>query len=297
MNEFAVVQEVYQTIPQEILAPILGEALGLLPIDANHRAKEARGVVAEKLDTARAQWVASSLAAQGVETKVIPQEWVIRIGKPILVRTLHVADDALHLALGYTGPPQPIPWDQVWLLSAGEIVEVQEGRRTGGKSWKRRMSWLQATGIGGALYDTLLKEYEGLDRLKPLAGKQTAIEIADLFASSPGGDYLHVRLRSRDLYYDQILGAQASRNFAHDFRLVLARIGLRAARAVATPGYRAMSLAPGDPSFDPAEARFGIENEFSEFNRWQLQMLALSWWEPGAAGGEPISRPEHGASA
>lgn len=286
MNEYAVVQEVYQTIETERLAPLLGEALGLLPIDATIVAKKARGVVAERLDTARAQWIVSSLAAQGVEARVIPQEWVIRIGKPLLVRTLYIADDALHLVLGYTSQPQPIPWDKIWLLSAGEIVEVEQARRSGGKSFRRRMSFLRSTGLGAAMYDHLLKEYEGLDRLKPLAGKQSAIEIADLFAESPEGDYLHVRLRSRDLYYDQILGEQASRIFAHDFRLVLAHIGMRATQAVVTPGFRAMSLAPGDPSFDPAEARFGLEEEFSEYNRWQLQMLALSWWDPGAAGAQ-----------
>ena len=112
-----------------------------------------------------------------------------------------------------------------------------------------------------------------------MSKKTTAIEVAYVFASTPGGEFLHVRLRSRDLYYDRILGPQSTRNFSADFRLVLLHLATRAQRAVATAGFRALALEGSDPDIDPDDAKFGDEAEFGRYNRWQLQMLALRWLE------------------
>lgn len=283
VSQYAIVLETYEPIEPERLAPILERTLGLVRYDAIRMAREGRGILAERLENDRATALEKALRQEGITVRCLPQWRLIRIGKPVLVRLLEIRDDALMLTLGYTGPQRAVAWDTVRFLSAGEIVEVRVSRRAAPQPKKRRLNFVYRIGLDMMLpgLGMVAGRIGGKGKKEsnvPGIRREEAwpVQLADIFAGAPGEELLHVRLRSRDLYYPQILGTQSTRDYEANFRLVLAQLGVRAKEAVVSPGLKALMLAGTDPDVDPAEAHFADVIDFTSYNRWQLQMIALA---------------------
>ncbi len=281
MSRFAVIQEAFEPPDADQLAPLLQRALGLVPYDALRQAREARGILAEGVERGPAEALAAALVTAGAPARVVAQERVLRIGKPQLVRTIAFGEKALAWQAGYTGAMTEVAWERIRLLSAGRIPEVRVTRAAAPRRKRRGLSLggmlaeFAAPGIGGVLHSMLTRKGEAKGTGK--ARSETTLQpLADLFAMEPDGGFLHVRLRGRDLYYDRILGAERTGHFMDDFLRVVARLATRSTRAVVTPGVRALVAAAEDPAAADAEADFAAEEEFTQVNRWQLQMLALA---------------------
>lgn len=282
MSEFAVLQEAYEPIDPEVLAPILEKALGLVRYDAMHAAKESRGILAERIDVGRAEDLEVGLRAAGFEARRIPQDQVLRIGKPALVRTLAFTESALEIVQGYTSSAQAIPWGDIRFLSAGIVTEVLTKRITVTVKKKRRgmglggfLADMVAPGIGSMIFKMLAKSR---DKKQASAFKSVAtdVHLLDLFAGAPGQEMLHVRLKARDLYYDQILGVERVPSFLDNFLYVLGKLSSASPKAVVSPGLRALVESGEEAGKDPEEARFAHEHEFTQYNRWQMQMLGAT---------------------
>lgn len=152
-GEYALILEEYEPIPPDDLAPVLKSCLGMLHFDAMRHARGSRGIVMERLSRTFADALHAGLAEAGFRTRIITQEGVIAVDQPQTVRTIGLRDDALDVYWGYTGGPQPIPWENVFLISAGEIVNLEgeggaDGRRARGRASARGScrSWLRASG-------------------------------------------------------------------------------------------------------------------------------------------------------
>jgi hypothetical protein len=279
-NGFAVVLEEHRRLGAEVLAPALERALGMLRLDAVRAADPAGAFVAEDLDAGGAEALRGELVGAGVRARVVPPEKLVAADSPDCVRTLRIADDALHVTLGYTGPVVHVEWDRVALLSAGAVTDseyvppknlvgdaMERGKLRAalllGRSARRRR--LEAEALG--TLDRKRAEERGRRR-------EFDVQLADVFARTDDR-LLHVRLRSRDLYYQLILGPDFSRDISRDFPEVLARIGERASSAFVTPGYRAACLGPEAAGVADDNWCFGDERRFDEFNRWRLQMIVL----------------------
>jgi hypothetical protein len=267
----AVVLEEHRRLDTGMLAPVLERALGMLGADAAHAADSAGPFVAEGLDNAQAAALQAELASR-------------------------IADDALHVTLGYTGPVVHVEWDRIALLSAGAVTDseyvppknlvgdaMERGKLRAGLVLGRnaRMRRLAAETLGAM--ERKRTEERGRRR-------EFDVELADVFARLDDR-LLHVRLRSRDLYYQLILGPDFRRDISRDFPEVLARIGERAACAFVTPGYRAACLGTEAAGVADADWQFGDEKLFDEFNRWRLQMIVLGVDVGTDARAEAAGRP------
>lgn len=280
MTEFAVFQEAYEPIEPEALAEILQETMGMLRLDALHAAKESKGILAEHVDEARAEELQKALRAAGFESRRVPQELVIGIGKPALVRTLGFGESALEIVQGYTSSAQAIPWSEIRFLSAGIVTEVQTKRIVVAAKKKRRgmglggmLAEMVAPGLGSMIFKMMAKSREK-KQASVLKSVATEVHLADLFAGAPGKEFLHVRLKARDLYYDKILGVERTPSYLDNFLLVLGQLANKSTQAVVSPGLRALVESGEEGGKEPEEARFAHEHEFTQYNRWQMQMLA-----------------------
>jgi hypothetical protein len=279
MTAFAVIQEEYEKVAPETLAPVLERALGLVKYDAVRMAREGCGILAEALSEEQAAELLSALEERQVPARIIPQDLVVRIDKPTPVRMLGIADDALGVVWGYTGEPQPMAWDKVFLLSAGEVVETETQRAPRDARRRRKYSLARGVILGSPIQIMLaMGERVREQTRQPKARVRTTTRnqhLADIFAVDAGGEYRHIRLRSRNLYYEQILGKDCCAHFFDNFRLVLERIAAHASNARISPETETMMKAAVDPAVEGSEAWFGEESEFTQYNRWLLQMLAL----------------------
>jgi len=263
------VLETYESLDLELLADALQAPLGLLRQDAIQRARKARGIVAERLTSTQADAVARELGANGIQTRVVPQEQIVRIEKPVLVKFLQPNPDGLHVQLGYSSSSRIVPWERVKLISAGKIRAAREG--VGHRPRRKRLSVFGRGVDMGAFLGAPV-----WDRPGPSASRaDRAVELADVFVDESNGAYLHVRLRNRDLYYAAILEEEATSDFKTDFRRLLAKVVARADHAVWNPGLDVMLGEPGAEGLDPADADFGQEDEFTSYTRWLLQVASL----------------------
>jgi hypothetical protein len=248
----AVVLEEHRRLGADVLAPMFERALGMLGPDAAGAAERAGAFVAEGLDNAQAAALQSELASAGIGSRVVGRREVVAARDPDCVRTVRIADDALHVTLGHTGPVVHVEWDRVVLLSAGAVADPASAA---------------PNDLVGEAMERKYAEERGRRR-------ELDVKLADVFARTEDG-LLHVRLRSRDLSYRLILGPDFKRDISRDFPEVLARIGERAGRAFVTPGYRAACLGQETAGVADDEWCFGDEDRFDEFNRWRLQMIVL----------------------
>ncbi len=257
----AVVLEEHRHLDAGTLAPALEVALGMLRLDAVRAAKLAGPFVAEGLDNAQAEALRAELASAGIRSRVVGRKEVVAARDPDCVRTIRIAEDALHVTLGHTGPVVHVGWDRVVLLSAGAVADPEY---VGSKNL-----------VGDAMARRRPREFD--------------VQLADVFARTDDR-LLHVRLRSRDLYYRLILGNDFRRDISRDFPEVLARTAERAACAFVTPGYRAACLGPEAAGVADADWCFGDARTFDEFNRWRLQMIVLGV-DVDAGGAGSADRP------
>ena len=234
-GEFALILEEYEPIPPEALVPVLKSRLGMLHFDAMRLAKGSRGIVMERLSRPSADALRSGLADAGFATRIIPQDGVIAVNQPQTARTIELRDDMLDVLWGYTGGSQPIPWENVFLISAGEITKLEGGvtRRPKKKRRPGMLSgalFLAAPGlavVAGATQS--LAEPTGP---APKSGQnKVAVHLADIFAIDAERAFRHIRLGSRQLCFEQILGADDRHDPLLNFRLVLRRILEKAHKA------------------------------------------------------------------
>ena len=216
-NGFAVVLEEFRRPGTQVLAPAFERALGMLRLDAVRAADTAGAFVAQKLDAGRAEALRAALAGGGVHAHVVPPEKLVAARSPDCARTLRIAEDALHLTLGYTGPVVHVEWDRIALLSAGAITDseyvppknlvadaMERGRLRAGH-------FLESDSYLRVLDRESLRAMERKRVEERGRRREFDVQLADVFARLDDR-LLHVRLRSRDLYYQLILGPDFRRD-------------------------------------------------------------------------------------
>lgn len=268
----AVLLDCYEELAVQLIADAFVDVLGMLRFDALRQAEQSRGLVAQHLSGAEARALRDRLASLGVESRVIEQGAVVPIARPSKVRCLEVTSRALGVVWGYVGEPEEMPWDRVFLISAGEI-EVVETHVT-----KQRRARRDPMAIASALTPAgrIMRQ---VHRIRDAARAERTtvrshsygVHLADIMLLDSAGEYRPIRLNSRELYYGRILGDNATRDFFDNFRLVVGAIAELATRAGITPETEALLAL--DSGGDAAAARFGEEPEFTQYNRWLLQRL------------------------
>jgi len=279
-NAHAVILEEHSRPGADTLVPAFERGLGMHRLDAVRAVDRAGLFVAEKLEAGRAEALREELAGAGVRAHVVPPDKLVAPPNPDCVRTVRIADDALHVTLGYTGPVVHLEWDRIVLLCAGEITDsdyvppknlVADAM---GRGKLRAARMLETSARFRDMDRVALRSMERKRDEERSARREYDVQLADVIARHED-KLIHVRLRSRDLYYELILGPDFSRDFRRDFPEVLARVAERADRAFVAPGYLAACLGPDAAGVAESEWRFGDQETFDDYVRWRLQTIAL----------------------
>ncbi len=279
-ESFAVLRTEWAPADPDVLGPILAEVLGLVRYDAMRMAVNAQGIVAEHLPGAQAVALVARCADAGLPVQSVAQSALPRVGVPVLVRTLRLADEGLGVVLGYTGPERIFPWNALRLLSAG-VIEETSGRTATRRGRRKKVGFgaRMALGalvgpLGGVIAKTMERRMNDREKGRPTTLRSRAVEMADLFLDDAGAaEVVHLRLRGPDLYYEQILGADRRGDPVADFRAVLVRIAEQAQGAAVSDSLRALVLSDSDATVDARDAEFASPHELAQYNVWQLQML------------------------
>jgi len=279
-SRHAVILDEHSRPGADTLVPAFERGLGMHRLDAVRAVDRSGLFVAEKLEAGRAEALREALAGAGVRAHVVPPDKLVAPPSPDCVRTVRIAVDALHVTLGYTGPVIHLQWDRIVLLCAGEITDsdyVPPKNLVADAMERGKLRGSQMLETNGRLRDmgrVALRSMERKRDKERSARCEYDVQLADVIARHEDR-LIHFRLRSRDLYYELILGPDFSRDFRRDFPEVLARVGERAHRAFVAPGYRAACLGPDAAGVAESEWRFGNRESFDEYVRWRLQTIAL----------------------
>ena len=239
----------------------LTEILGLPPVAAKHQARQSRGFLAANLPGEMAQRFRDACAGRGIAVQVVPQSDVIPVIKPVRVHHVWITDDALCVqALGQEGKTR-LAWDTLRLIAVTDTT-----RKESFQHWPTP----RRTPIITPQVTRYTEEF--------------AEHLADLFALSPQGVVLGVRLFSRQVNYAEALGDMApdalldAEARSESFCLLLTSIAARATQVYIPPESRAR-LTQATPGSAPASL-----DDFDAYNRWTLQRLRLQGSRQGGVG-------------
>ncbi len=274
METFVLLGERFETPPAGILAPLLGETLGLIPYEALRAAASARGILAEGLEKEQAERIAGGLAEAGFPCRVVPGRVVPPKGPVRAAREVRLTEEDLRFRPGFTGPWISQPWEGLLLLSAGVILEEEgggfrsTGKKGGGTVGLGGAARLVVDPVGGAL--SILKKTRKKGGLERRPGVPFPHPLADLYFQGAEEGAGWIRVRAREVSFPGLREEGEKGNFYRDFLAFLEEAGRKSRGASLTASAR--SLVGEGPEGIPleGEAFFGEEPAFRLYNRWAL---------------------------
>ncbi len=278
LGAYTVVAGKYEAPPSELLAPLLADALGLLPFDASRRAKSVRGILAEGLEREGAERIALALSRGGFPCFVLSGDALPPLYHPRIAREIRLSGDSFQFRPGFSGPWECLAWETLGLLSAGVILEVEGGgfrsteKKEGGTVGLGQAARLVVDPLGGAL--SILKKARKRGSLERRPGTPFPHPLADLFFPGKGGQGGWIRLLGRAISYPSVLEGRERGEFFPDFLVLLRELARRAGprgegRGITEAARVLMQGGWEDPPLE-GPAFFGEEAEFRRYNRWSL---------------------------
>jgi hypothetical protein len=212
-------------------------------------------VLAERLSFEQAGAVCQILRSHQYAVRAVPVEKLPSPAKGRTLRWLEITDEHLGLPVGYQGDVQRVPWPCVFVISAGQVSEVKEQQ-----------------------VETVKPDYHHL----PVTEVQTRrrserVHVAELYAVSTAGEFLHVRLPAHEMNYDRTLGRRPDAGYFEKYLEVLDQLTARSAAALVSPETLALlrERRQNYESFDGDSQELIDERQFSQYNRWLLTLVLL----------------------
>ena len=233
---------------QQLVASILAQHAGLPEPVAAKLAQRATGIVWENAPPAAASVVARALAAQGFPARPIEQSCVPTIGVPRRVHMLQLDGEHLGIPLKYNGPPELVAWNDVLVISCGAF-----------QTETTRTIETQTHLIHG---EVVSDERVQVEVTRNIAAELFAVPLADRTR------LLHVRLSSHEFNYALTLGSTIHESWREKFAVLVAKLGLRAERALISPQTEALLAAGMSPQNCDVNCYFDSDDEFAAYNRW-----------------------------
>jgi hypothetical protein len=231
-----------------VVAAILSQHAGVPPPVANKLAERASTIVWENAPSAAAAAVAKAFTAAGYPARVIAQSHVVDIAAPRRVHVLSLDGEHLGVQLKYSGPPEQVAWHDVLVISAGVFMDE-----------KKRVVQTDTRLVNGVVVHD---ERVQLDLTRNILVELFAVPLADRTA------VLHIRMNSHEFNYAQTFGGTIHEGWREKFSLLVAKLGLRAERALVSPITEALLAAEMLPQACALDPYFRSEEEFSAYNRW-----------------------------
>jgi hypothetical protein len=233
-----------------VVAAILSQHGGMPPPVANKLAERAAAIVWENASQSAAAAVAKALTAVGFPARLIAQSHVVDIAAPRRVHMLSLEGEHLGVQLKYNGPPEAVAWNDVLVISAGVFMDE-----------KKRVVQTGTHVVNGLVVHD---ERVQLDLTRNILVELFAVPLSDRSA------LVHIRLNSHEFNYAQTFGGSIHEGWREKFSLLVAKLGLRAERALVSPITEALLAAEMMPQSCGLDPYFRSEEDFSAYNRWLL---------------------------
>jgi hypothetical protein len=233
---------------QGLVGAVLAQHAGLPEPVAAKLAQRASGIVWENAPPAAAEAVARALAAQGCPARTIAQSCVPQLGQPRRVHVLKLDGEHLGIPLKYNGPPEWVAWNDVLVISCGAF-----------QTETTRTIESQTQLLDGTI---VRDERVQVDLTREIAAELFAVPLTDRTR------LLHVRLNSHGFNYALTLGSTVHESWREKFALLVAKLGLRAERALVSPQTEALLAAGMLPQNCLVNCYFDSDEEFAAYNRW-----------------------------
>jgi hypothetical protein len=250
MSACAVLLDRFELPERSLVAAFLVQHAALPQPVADKLSRRATAIVWENAPGPAAGAVAGALSAAGKPARVVPQRLVPQETTPRRVHTLQLDGEQLGFQLKYSGPPEWVAPSDVLVISAGAF-----------KTQTRKTEQTETYLMHG---EVIRDERVQIDIARSV--------IADLFAV-PAADrtaMLHVRLNSQEVNYAQTLGGTIHESWREKFSVLIAKLGLRAERALVSPQTEALLAAGMMPESCALDPYFNSDEEFAAYTRWLL---------------------------
>ena len=252
MGEYAVILESSEPLEGwDENVDDLVKVLGKTRYDVVRSLRNARGIVFDSLERARAERAARVLERMGRRPIVIPSSSIPPLDPVYTIRNADCTPEALMIQIGYTPKMRDLPWSEVRLICAGNVRKsrTRRGSRPG------RFTQHVSTGRGG-LKVTRSRETEFKEEFEE--------GLCDVFSLEP---VLHLRFESKSFNYDY-LGDRLMPNAFKNFCLFVSDLALASPNALLAADARA--FAEGSPPARPREPA-----EFDAISRHALTLLLM----------------------
>lgn len=267
MNQprYALVQSRFETIEMAVLVDALAANTKLARPDLMQLARKARGILGDRFSHAEALAVQAALAAERVQTHIVPAEQIVPLGRPLSVSWLEVNEAHLGVPLGLGEQIDAVAsWPGVMIVHAAVVAVGQETSQIVG-------SGSSAYGFGSANPE----DAPGVELRRQRYGEMR--QVLGLLCVSDVGQPLHLRLTMPRLHTQRMpwLPAEVSRD--EQFRFLLQQLVRLATGAVITPSARKLSVQPPKGlGVRTAESQTNLdESHFSADMNWLYQLVVL----------------------
>ena len=246
----AVMLDRWELPERPLVAALLVQHAGLPQPVALKLARSAAGIVWENAPPPAAQAVAAALTGSGFPARAIAQSQVAAPSSPRRVHVLAMDGEHLGVQLRYSGPPEWVAWTDVLAISAGAF-----------KTETKKTEVVETVLPGRAV---ITQELMQVDIARDLVVEFFALPLADR------SRVLHVRVHAQEVNYAQTLGGTIHESWREKFSLLVAKLGLRAEKALLSPQTEALVASGMQPQNCAVYPYFADDEEFAAHNRWLL---------------------------
>ena len=117
-----------------LAAPIFAQHAGGTAADRAQQLARCRGIAADRLDETVARALVAAWREAGIVAWALPLTTLPEFARPVVARAVDLRDpDALLAQIGFTGPPERIPYRQVVLALPGRWQSVQQSQEQAAK--------------------------------------------------------------------------------------------------------------------------------------------------------------------
>jgi hypothetical protein len=196
--------------------------------------------------------LAGALTASGFPAQMVAQSHVAAPSTPRRVHVLVLDGEHLGVQLRYSGPPEWVAWNDVLAISAGAF-----------KTESKQTELVQMT-VPLAGMPTITQERVQVEIARDLVVEFFGLPLADR------SRVLHVRLHCQEVNYAQTMGGTIHESWREKFSRLVAKLGLRAERALVSEQTEALVASGMQPQNCDVYPYFADEEEFAAHNRWLL---------------------------
>ena len=227
--------------------------------DASRLVRMTRGILGERFSRSQADAIARTLVEQRFKVRVIASDRLPKRREPRTIRWFEIDRKQMHIPEGIRGETIPLDWSSVFVVSAGQISEVE-------------------TELVESYQATFDDDRGGISE-NPATYRNRArlADVLDVIGIDTQGDLRYLRLPSKEINYAKIMGEGTELSRFDRFLALVDYIIEHAPEAIVSPETRKLLLhRDKNRRTMETDARIRMQDQsFRQYNRWLLTKAIL----------------------